>query len=171
MEELSFADIPGELPLLRLKRLGSVAALADMIHPPGDTELAAKASAAGASARAERGKTALIGADDAIAAELLGELAGDAKVATKTVNGVRVYLSLDGQRKCRGIYLTGATDPGHALGDGTLRLLSQAVGHTAAIRAAKGGVGTSQWMEGATPVLARWRSGTLMELRIGDATP
>jgi hypothetical protein len=179
LTSLDFAEMPGEPLLARLQRLGSVLALATqpVVAGASDLELSEKAKTAGAFAGAERGKVALVNADEPVAAELLGPLTErDPKVATATVSGVSVSLALDAQRKCRGVYLVGPT-PGSRLLDAggdapaRARLLSQVFGHSTSVRPPAPGGTTSRWTEGATPVVARWKDGQLVELRIGDATP
>jgi len=176
VSRLSVSDVPSEPPLTRLQRLRSMIAVATQpaITASIDAEIAGKAKIAVEWARGERAKVALMNADEAVASELLGPLnEQDSKTATATVDGVGVFLSLDSQKKCRGVYMVGPT-PGtrqlDANGEAATRLLSQAVGHPATVKPA-GNAATSRWTEGATPVLARWKDGKLMELRVGDATP
>jgi hypothetical protein len=176
VSSLAVSEIPGELPLARLQRLRSMIAVATQpaIAASTDAEIAGRAKTASEWARGERAKVALMNADEAVASELLGSLnERDSKTATATVDGVGVFLSLDSQKKCRGVYMVGPA-PGtrqlDANGEATSRLLSQAVGHRAAVKPA-GNAATSRWTEGATPVVARWKDGKLMELRVGDATP
>ena len=51
----------------------------------------------------------------------------DSKTATATVDGVGVFLSLDSQKKCRGVYMVGPSVPEHVSsmpnGEATVRLL------------------------------------------------
>jgi hypothetical protein len=174
---LSFSEMPGEPLLARLQRLASTLTLATRaeLATATDTEVAAKATAAGAFARGERAKVALVATDETVASELLGSLTErDARVATITLNGLVLSLQLDAQKKCRGVYIVGSSLGARELdvnGDATLRLLSQAVGHATSVHLPVGNAAATRWSEGATPVLARWKDGKLMELRIGDATP
>jgi len=175
--DLTFSDVPGETLLSRLKRLGALGATATKTTAVAgdDKDLAASAGAAKIKATTERAKVALVGADESVAAELVGPLTPrDAGVETTTVDGVLVFLSLDPAKKCRGVYLVGPKEASRSL-DGpaetTARLLSQAVGHAAVVKKPAQGSTTSRWMEGATGIVGRWADGVLVELRIGDATP
>jgi hypothetical protein len=173
---LSFSENSGEPVLDRLQRLRTVITVATSpaIATSSDAEVPEKAKTATEWARGERSNVALMNADEAVASELLGSLTErDSKIATATVDGVGVSLSLDSQKKCRGIYMVGPTSGARQLDanvEATTRLLSQAVGHAVTIKPA-GTAATSRWSEGPTPVLARWKDRQLMELRVGDATP
>ncbi len=176
MSSLSFSEVPGESQLGRLQRLRSFITVATQpaILASGDAEIAVKAKAASEWASSERARVALLNADEPVASELLQAsfTEREAKIATATVDGIAVSLSLDIQKKCRGIYMVGAT-PGARQLDANAEathLLSQAVGHPAVVKPVSNGV-TSRWSEGAIPVLARWKDGSLVELRVGDATP
>jgi hypothetical protein len=177
MSALSFAEVTGEPTLGRLQRLRALAATAAMSGPVsgGDREIAAKAAAATALATTERAKVSLLAADEPVAAELLGTVTHrDASTDTATVDGILAFLSLDGQKKCRGVYLVGPTKESRSLDavpDAMIRILSQAVGHPATIKKPTQGANTSRWMEGGNMVFGRWTNGALVELRIGDATP
>ena len=174
--DLSFAEIQGEQSLVRLQRLRSLATLGAAANAVAgtDAEVAEKATAATALARKERDKAPLMGADEGIVGELLGPMTDtDAKTAVAQLNGVGVYISFDSQKKCRGVYVAATTLTARNEGmssDTTSAILSQAVGHSTTVKAATGS-NTLRWWEGGTPVVARWHAGTLVEIRIGDATP
>jgi hypothetical protein len=175
---LVFPEPAGETTLARLQRLRRLIVDAASITQvaSNDGALTDKAKTSQAWAQNERDKVALVNSSEAVVAELLGPLTErDAAVATTTVGGISTFLSFDAQRICRGVYVVGAAGNGtrslDATGEGTARLLSQAVGHAASVRRAVGAGTTSRWMEGWIPVVARWRNGALVELRIGDATP
>jgi hypothetical protein len=177
LSSLSFSETSGEPALDRLQRLRAVITVATspVVATSSDAELSEKAKTASQWARDQRSKVALMNADEAVASELLGSSLAEqeSKVAAATVDGVGVSLSLDSQKKCRGVYMVGPTSGTRQLdanGEATSRLLSQAVGHAVTIKPA-GTAATSRWWEGPTPVLARWKDGKLMELRVGDATP
>jgi len=93
------------------------------------------------------------------------------------LQGVVVHTIGSGDH-CTGLYVVGATAGLRALSgkeDGLRRLLVQATGRpraTIRVRDQSPRVHlVSRWSEGSTPVTARWNGSTLMELRIGDATP
>jgi hypothetical protein len=135
-----------------------------------------RAVSAGDWAKAERGKVAVLGADRAIAEELLGPLVDQSgRMAEATVGGLRVYLTFDPRMVCKGAYIVGRDASVRELepADDALRdVLSQAVGHSASVRVTtSASATTSSWNEGATKVIARWRRGALVELRVGEATP
>jgi hypothetical protein len=177
VSSLSFSETPGEPVIDRLQRLRSMimVATSPAVATSGDAELSDKARTASAWARGERAKVALMNSDEAVASELIGLLTErDTKVATGTVDGVGVSLSLDLQKKVRGVYMVGPTQGARQLdasGEATGRLLSQAVGRPATIKPPASNAAASRWTEGAIAVTARWKDGQLMELRVGDATP
>jgi hypothetical protein len=175
---LSFSEIKGEPPLARLQRLRSVIALATQpgIATCDDRDLAGKATSAQSWAQNERDKVAFLNADEAIASELLGSsvVDRDTKIATATLEGVGLFLSIDARKKVRGVYLVGPTPGGRQLDgntDAATRVLSQAMGHPVTIRSPVGTATTSRWTDGATPIVARWKEGRLTELRLGDGSP
>ncbi len=175
---LAVREVKGEPPLVRLRRLRALGALAAKTHEASgdDAELSSAAKDAAGWAQAERGKVPLLGNETDIAAELLG---ADATTSGKTpaiaTDGVSIYLSLDAQKKCRGIYAVGATKDARAIHGATWtgdQLLSQAVGHQSSIKAPLSDSDSATKMnEGGTAVVARWKAGQLIELRIGDAAP
>jgi hypothetical protein len=174
--DLTFVEVAGESELSRLQRLRALAqtAASSTRVAGGDQDMAIKAAAAATLAASERAKVALIGADEPVAAELIGTATHvDASVEGAAVDVVLTFLSIDGQKKCRGVYLVGPVEASRSLevaAATTVRLLSQAVGHPATIKKPTRG-DTSRWAEGWVPVVGRWADGTLVELRIGDATP
>jgi hypothetical protein len=177
IRDLSFAENPGEQSLARLQRLRSLATLGSAAKAVAgdDEEVAEKATAATSLARKERDKVPLMNADEGVVQELLGTITEtESRTGVVQVNGVGAYISLDSQKKCRGIYVAATTLTARNQGmntDTTSALLSQAVGHSAAVKAATGGGNVSRWWEGGTPVVARWHAGALVEVRIGDASP
>jgi hypothetical protein len=177
VSELSFSEVTGERTLSRLQRLRALAATAAKSAQISldDRDMTTKAAALAMWANNERGKVPLIAAGEAVADELLGSVSHrDVNVDSATVDGVLAFLSMDGQKTCRGVYLVGPTRDSRTLDaapETTSRLLSQAVGHPAAIKNPVRGASTSRWVEGGTMVVGRWTNGALVELRIGDATP
>jgi hypothetical protein len=174
---LTFSPVAGEQQLARLKRLKALAGLAEqsLAVATDDQELADTVRSAKALASSERAKVALVGADEPVVAELLGALSLRAVgVEMTTFDGLLVFLSFDGAKKCRGVYLVGPKEALRSLDiapSATAVLLSQSVGHPATIRMPSRGASTSRWLEGGTPVVGRWSNEKLVELRIGEATP
>jgi hypothetical protein len=173
---LSVDEIKDEPTLARLKRLGAVIALATQpeIASVDDPAVQAAANDARISAQTQRDKVAFLNADEAVAEELLGSVIDrDATTATVTLDGAAVFLTIDARKKVRGVYLVGL--PGTRVIDGTAptttRLLAQAMGHAVTIKAPVGAAATSRWNDGSVPIVARWRDGRLMELRVGDVKP
>ncbi|WP_394826107.1 hypothetical protein [Pendulispora albinea] len=174
----SFApsEIAGESKLARLQRLREIAAGAARTPAlaPGDEALVRRAKEAETWALSERAKVPVLGADRAIAEELFA--------APATTDGNRVwiareetiiYLALDATKTCRGLYVVGArAHSTHRAVSSAERILSQATGRASVMKGPPpGGGSASRWYESSTPVVARWRSGELIELRIGDAAP
>jgi hypothetical protein len=174
---LTFSEAPPETVLARAQRLRAFLAAVDSTADalPNDREVQAEAIKARTWARSERAKVAVLGADRALADELIGPFSDQgASVAMASRSGVGVYLALDARKRCKGVYLTGATAGARTLppGEPTDGLLSQIVGHPAVVRfPGSASTTTSRWTEGQTPVVARWRDSALVELRIGDASP
>lgn len=169
------AEAPDATPAPRLRHLrvrGELASRALKVAG-ADTDIANLATAAVARS-AERGKTALVGASRDVVAELLdGATEIDATTMRATIAMADVYANLDAKGTCRGIYLVGHDKDHRALDFAAAeKLLSQAVGHPAAIRNPSGGTApASKWNEGGVRVLARWQAGALIELRVGNAEP
>jgi hypothetical protein len=110
--------------------------------------------------------------DLSIARELLGpESKTEGGVPMFSAGGVAVYAAVDRSGRCTGLFAIGSP-PDRRLTSETWpaqRVLSQALGRPAAIKTSSGP--TSQWYDGGVPIVARWRDGELVELRIGDAMP
>lgn len=177
-------DLPPEPTLARLQRLRALdeAALAVTSSNQDDAELRDKARAAAKLAMDEREKIPVLGADLAVAEELLGKLQNaDGAAPHAVLEGIAVYLSLDKTRHAIGLYVTGADKDARAKGIVGLNrpsvILSKALGHTASVPPAgpegstKDEPTSTSWRDGKVPITARWRNGTLVELRIGDAAP
>jgi hypothetical protein len=175
---LSFQEAPAESTLDRLRRLRTFGeATSKMaVALAEDPELQRKAASASDLAQSERAKTPLLGSEEATAEELLGPLVKQSpRVAFASLGSFLVYLNLDARRTCRGIYVVGQDSASRSMdvSDDVLRkVLSQAVGRAANIKGvASATTTTTSWTEGTVPILARWKHGMLMELRIGDAAP
>jgi hypothetical protein len=176
VESLSFAALEQETTLARLQRLGALSSLAtDIIDGVSDKEMRLKARQAHDFARIERAKVPLIGNDDGVAAELLGELTPiGPKLMSIELDGIEAFLVLDAQRKCRGLYAAGKRGA-RALPSSGLwpadRVLSQAVGREMLTKRPPAGDGTVRWTQDKVPIVARWNGDNLIELRIGNAAP
>jgi hypothetical protein len=178
VESLTFTEQPAEQPLSRLARLRTLGASAAeaLKVADGDQEVADLAVKAAAFAVAERAKTPLVGSSEAVVSELIAPLTPhNEKVSSTSLPGVAVYAVFDKQRVCRGVYAVGPAEGSRGITSDAWsgqRLLSQAVGRKAALKPPASANGTvSRWVEAGVGVVARWRSGTLIELRIGDAAP
>jgi len=178
LDALTPAEVPGEEPVVRLKRLRALSATSNRtLEIAGtDPELGESAKKASAWAAAERGKVPMLGADLPVVEELLEASASlDVRGPVITVEGTRAFLVLDAQKKCRGVYAVGEKEGARAIRGTTWtadRLLSQAIGRTATVkRPNPESSTTSRWFEVSAQVTARWKNGDVIELRIGDATP
>jgi hypothetical protein len=127
--------------------------------------------------QAERDKVPLVNADEDVVRELLGPLTSSATATYVLIASraeVNAYIALDAQHQCRGLYIVGASKENRDLSSRLAvaeRFLSQALGHSAVVKTAPADANSSRWFDGNTPLLARWSSGRLIELRIGDAAP
>ncbi|MBX3220108.1 MAG: hypothetical protein KF795_06275 [Labilithrix sp.] len=178
LTELSAREITAEPQLTRLQRMRSLSVMAkkSIAAASADAELATAAKSTADWAAAERARVPLLGASQAVVEELLEAPArASGKTTYMTVDGTQVYLVLDATKTCRGLYLVGASATARAIRGETWssdRFLSQAVGRAATVKKPSPGTSsTSRWFEVFAPVVARWRSGELVELRIGDAAP
>lgn len=143
---------------------------------PTDSELVAMARASKATAEAERSKITLLRSPMPVVEELLESPSQpDGKgVAHVACDGVTVYVALDDAQRCSGLYAVGSGGQRSYVSNQwpADRLLSQAVGHSAKLhQPTQGAQASATWYESGYPVVARWRDGNLIELRIGDATP
>jgi hypothetical protein len=140
-----------------------------------DADLQARAQAAIKLADTARAQVPLLTNELAIAEELLGPSTKNALgVPAIALDGVTLYLSLDKTGHCGGIYIVGDKAGNRAIASSTWppdRLLSQAVGAVNATLPPSAGRSASQWYANGAPVMARWQDSSLVELRIGDATP
>jgi hypothetical protein len=175
---LATGEVTGEEPLPRLQRLRIVSAAGKKsVEIAGDdAELVERATKASAWADGERAKIALIGAEVPIIEELFETVAAlDVRGPFFTLEGTRAFLVLDAQKKCRGVYVVGEKEGARAIRGKTWtaeRFLSQAIGRAATVKKPSPDTATtSRWFEVSAPVTARWSSGDLVELRIGDAAP
>jgi hypothetical protein len=173
---LQFAQIPNESVPARLVRLRELerrgVAAGSTIQD--DADIADAATKAIALARNERSHVALVGAQEAAVAELLGPLImkTDA-ISYLDLAGYRVSAVFDRQRRCRGVYIVGTQAKARTIEEGLAEAaLSQAVGRSAVLKQPPSiGAGTSRWIENGMSIVARWSQRALVEIRIGDAAP
>ncbi|MCW5801087.1 MAG: hypothetical protein KIT31_01645 [Deltaproteobacteria bacterium] len=156
--------------LREARRLAALAAGAAKLPP--SVVLAERMRMATAWAAAERARVPVLGATFEVAAELLPSLQRiDPALSRARIDGeIDIYLSFDGSA-CRGIYAVGANDHRRlASKEWTLeKLISQAIGRQALKAPVAGDV--RRWWDAGFPIVARYRSGDLVEVRIGDASP
>ena len=176
VEALSAREVTGEEPLVRVKRLRALSSIGTRTVEvaAGDNELAEKAKAASTWADGERAKVSLIGAEVGVIEVLLGsEAVADGKFAYVTLEGARVYLVVDPQKKCRGLYAVGPEKGKRGIQSKTGdRLLSQAIGRAATVkRPTPPTTSAARWFEVSAQVTARWDGNELAELRVGDGSP
>ncbi|RYZ37083.1 MAG: hypothetical protein EOO71_29360 [Myxococcaceae bacterium] len=164
-----------------LRRLDSFIALARSVgHGSGDADLEAQARTAAMWAEAERRKIPLVGAERAVALNLLGVTQAAAQTVMKTTPSASLYCAMK-ENHCAGVYLVG-NDKSHRVLNAqahisdTTELLSLALGRptplpTAPRRIQGRSVTVSSWTAGAVTVVARWQNTELIELRIGEAKP
>lgn len=158
--------------LVALRSLDMLAEQTLAVVLPED-ELALRATSVRSRVAALRQSVALIGARREIVDELLGDLQQkDPLVWSVEVEGASVYAVFDRNGLCRGLYVTNRSGK-RALPLSTgERLLSQAAGRAATIRAPQSEQVTAlRWSVGAVRAMARGSGGEVFELRIGSADP
>ena len=186
VDAVTVDERPTETTLMRLRRARQIdAAAQSVVGVVGDdTELAEKTRAAQRWAQKARDAVPLLGSDRAIIEELLGKIDDtDGKLHT-VIEGVAVYLALDKRTDVvSGVYVVGESkdtrQQGLKIDYLPSLLLAKAVGHPAQVQAPAKVTATSKepavtqttWSEVGIPVVARWRDGTFVELRVGDANP
>jgi hypothetical protein len=165
--------------LVRVRALHAAAEMGSAIKAAKpDEDLVQRASTAVAAYNAELTKVRLVGAPTSLVDEVLARpKSGSALTGWPELHGVAVYVAESGGR-CAGLYVVGAAKDARPLSGkqpALARLLAQATGSASAGIQARPRGGktheTTRWNEGGTPVVARWHGETLMELRIGAATP
>jgi hypothetical protein len=177
-EALSVEAHAAESPLERLQRLRQLWALAKAVTDTSvDGEVATKARKAATFALDERAKVALIGAQNTVAAELVG--ASTTNLVTR-FGSVSIFLQTRGTR-CVGAYIVGADKESRVLNGSpreneTVRALALALGRTVPLpdapkRTKNEQSSTTRSMSGTVPIAARWRDGALVELRVGEVKP
>jgi hypothetical protein len=175
---LDHSHVSAKDMLPRLQQLRTLRDLADetLTAPQLDDALATAAKTTSAWTTAERAKVPLLWSDPSVVDELLAERAGPATSADSVrLEGATVFPAFASNHKCSGLYVIGSADSLRSYSSTSWppeRLLSQAVGKPATIhKPANDNVTTTNWYESGFLVVARWRAGSLVELRIGDANP
>ncbi len=171
---LTTADVPGESTLARLRRLRLLEATAQSVAAVSSTddgELTERAKSAAKFAVQERERVPFLGSDRATLEDLVGQL--DEKLHA-SIEGVAVYVSMDRAGRCTGVYVVGETAAARKEGLKSEYLpaliVTRALGRPATLRRpANGDATTTRWTDGAVPIVARWRQGALVEIRIGAA--
>ena len=172
---LDHAQVSAKDTLPRLQQLRTVRDLANetLATPKLDADLATLATATRDWANGERAKVPMLWSEAPVVSELVAE--GAAPSDAIELKGTTVVPAFAGNHKCSGVYAIGNADASRSYNSTSWppeRLLSQAVGKPATIhKPANNDVTTTSWYESGFPVVARWRSGQLVELRIGDAAP
>jgi hypothetical protein len=173
-DALFVGDIPQETQLNRLQRLRTTSDIATKVIDAAkdDAPLLQQATEALSAARASRLKVPLIGADEVIVEELLGsQIEGEGPISR---DGMSLFFVFDPKRRCTGVYFVGISENSRPLSysvQGPGGLLSQALGQEAKVKSPKGQETVTRWAQGGIPVIARWKGSTLMELRVGNASP
>jgi hypothetical protein len=182
VDGLGLPPRPREFTREWVQRLEEINALAKAIgDAPEDEALRVLARQAAAKTQEERRKIPLIGANRAVAAELLRVPPGaDASDLRSVAGSVTLYCAMKGER-CVGVYLVGSHKGARVLNDmdhaaTTVELLSQALGHPSSLPAPPKSVGgktptASTWKDGDVTIVARWNAENLMELRLGEVKP
>lgn len=177
VDTLDPAHVDAKLVLPRLQQLRQLrdAGTAAGKVALDDADLQARARKAIEVADAGRAAVPLLGNELAVAEELLGPSNKGATGAPAiALDGVTVFLALDPRGQCAGIYAVGDKAAQRVLKSSTwpvARLVSQATGRAATLPPPDGLQTTTRGYAGGVPVVARWRAGEPVELRIGDATP
>lgn len=165
-------------PAQRVRQADELGAFAERLLSAADLNdeaLTQAATAASIWATHERAAIPLLEADATTLQALFGELhESSADILTTSIDGAKLFFTLDKDGRCRGVYAVGPT--GHRELDSTTwpgsRLLAQAFGRPIRIPPRVGTDGVSStWKEGKVEVVVRWRGGVPAELRIGDAKP
>lgn len=122
-------------------------------------------------------KVPLIGATEDVVTQILGDLTVQSPtVSYRAVEDILVFAVFDARRKCRGLYAVGAQKNARTIEDegwSPEAFLAQSIGRAGATLKRPTSItkNITKWQEGRVGVVARWRDGTLLELRVGDAAP
>ncbi|HEX7841330.1 MAG TPA: hypothetical protein VF469_27820 [Kofleriaceae bacterium] len=174
---LGLEQVTAKQALPRLQQLRQLhdAGVATTKVAVDDQDLQARAHKAIDAADAGRAAVPLLGNDLAVAEELLGSSTkSEGGVPSIALDGVTVFLSLDRTGHCTGVYAVGDKENEREIKSKSWppdRLLSQGVGRASTLQPPVGEQATTRSSAGGTPIVARWLAGSLIELRIGDATP
>lgn len=140
-----------------------------------DEEVRTRAQAAIAFVERERAKVPLLGMSLEVANELLGpNKTNELGIPMFYLDGATVFLAMSKSGTCRGVYAIGSLLARRAFNSSKWhaeRILSQVLGRPVVIKVPPSGATISKWSVGGVPIVARWRLGRVVELRIGDAQP
>lgn len=164
-------------PAQRVRQSDELAAFAGHILAGqlDDEDLTKAASAAIAWAADQRAAAAILGADrNTLQALFPAVHESSSNVLAVSLEGAELFFNIDAKGICKGVYVVGPA--GHRELDApewsAQRILAQTFGHSVAEPPKPSGAEVSStWKEGQTKVVARWRGGVPVELRIGEATP
>lgn len=140
----------------------------------GDPELSALATSTRGWADQEREKIPFLRADGATLAALFPDLRLVREgVSTVTIEDAEVYFHLSADGVCTGVYVVGPASKRRVFHRATgERLISRTLGLAAAVPLpTKADVTSTTAKVANAKIVARWREGLLIELRIGDASP
>lgn len=161
--------------LPRLQQLRALRDEADAARTAdaSDAELQARAKTAFDVADAQRLAVGVLGRPIVVANELLGPThTASTDIAKIALDGTEVFLVVDRAGIATAAYVTGDAKHARAIAlsnAATNRLLTQLVGRATAVPATARD--TARWYAGSYPTLARWDGTSLVELRVGNATP
>ncbi len=186
LDAVTVDERPAETTINRLRRARILDAASQAIAGVvgDDSELAERTRAAQRWAQKAREAVPLIGSDRGVVEELLGKIDDDGGKLHTVIEGIGVYLSTDRRTDIvNGVYVVGESkdtrQQGVKIDYLPSLLLSKAVGHPAQIilpgkpvaGAKEPPLSQTAWNEAGIPIVARWRDGVFVELRIGEANP
>jgi hypothetical protein len=165
--------------LTHLRRAKVIESLAvEVTKSDLDETLKHRAADAATWVAAERAKVAELGASIDVLDLLVGPLTRLDTNSAKTglSGGLDAYFSLDSQAHCVGIYVVGSANGQRLFASAdwpAQRVIAQAIGRPVQtiVSAPNSDSGAKRWSEGGVPVVARFMDRSLVELRIGQATP
>jgi hypothetical protein len=163
--------------LAHLQRARDVESLANEIGKSDlDDDLKRRAKESVGWANAERAKVAAVGASIEVLDLIFGRLTrvDTTNAKTSLSGGLEAYFALDSRARCVGIYVVGSQKDSRLFISAdwsAQRLIGQAIGRQVQTIVAAPDSGVKRWFEGGVPVVARFMNQSLVELRIGQATP
>lgn len=155
----------------RLERLAS-----DVSERLGeDPELRSASVRALQKAQGERHAIPLLGSTLEVIEGIVGSVVPRTpKIYLASLDGAELYFAMSDDGTCQGVYAVGPAKRRRVLGSeawGVDRVASQALGRAVSMKSAKDNGGVARWNEGGVPIVARWHSGNVVELRVGSADP